>query len=118
MCKGTLAHIGEEIVQETCIDDDGMYTANCEEEEELDKWRMVMVTNASIDPGTMVVHLQHTPVYAPGSVLYCTVYSSVTNTGHICCNGAIEVPYNPDTVHSTGDAPLLICSPVSSTPSN
>lgn len=57
LCHNGGAHIGEEVVQEEGVNDNGMHTADGEKKQKLDKRRVVTMTNAGIDPGAVMVHL-------------------------------------------------------------
>lgn len=57
---GGIAHISEQTVNEVSVDDNAMDTPNGEEDKEPDEGRVVGVTNTTVNPGAVVIHLQHT----------------------------------------------------------
>ena len=54
-----ITYIGEESVDEVAVDDDSVHATKRDEEEKSCKVGVVTITNARVDPRTMVVHLHY-----------------------------------------------------------
>ena len=53
--------VAEEMVEEVRVNHHALHAAKRNEEEEQQEVGVVGVAHAGVDPGTMVVHLHHTP---------------------------------------------------------
>ena len=55
-----MAHIAEQPIEESGIDNNCMDTSNNQEKKKTNERRVVVMSHTNVDPGTVMVHLLHT----------------------------------------------------------